>query len=91
MNKSYVSHSTHLLQEIDRKMSIIGSTLQQISESLITKEVYTIHYMLLEVSQSLLTLQQDPKMTTLAKELSLQLQDIQEQYKQLFAKKEKYY
>ncbi|MEK4677468.1 MULTISPECIES: hypothetical protein [Bacillus] len=90
MNKSYVSDSTHLLQEIDRKMSIIGSTLQQISESLITKEVYTIHYMLLEVSKSLLTLQQDPKMTTLAKELSLQLQDIQEQYKQLFAKKEKY-
>ena len=36
--------------------------------------------MLLEVSQLLLMLQQEPKMTSLAKGLSLQLQTIQEEY-----------
>ncbi|MGQ7191718.1 hypothetical protein ACUODJ_60935, partial [Escherichia sp. HC-CC] len=44
--------------------------------------------MLLKVSQLLLILQQDLKMTPLAKGLSLQLQSIQEQYNRLFSKGE---
>ncbi|WP_431188105.1 hypothetical protein [Bacillus mycoides] len=39
--------------------------------------------MLLEVAQLLLILQQDLKMTPLAKGLSLQLQSIQEKYNRL--------
>ncbi|MDP1460052.1 hypothetical protein Q8G37_27205 [Bacillus wiedmannii] len=44
--------------------------------------------MLIKVSQLLLILQQDLKMTPLAKGLHLQLQSIQEQYNQLFDKGE---
>nr|WLE91002.1 hypothetical protein GGBNIMDK_00033 [Bacillus cereus] len=44
--------------------------------------------MLIKVSQLLLILQQDLKMTPLAKGLSLQLQSIQEQYNRLFSKGE---
>ncbi|MGX5633475.1 hypothetical protein [Bacillus thuringiensis] len=40
------------------------------------------------MSQLLLVLQQDPKMTSLAKGLSLQLKSIQEQYNQLFGTEE---
>ncbi|MGR5880982.1 hypothetical protein ACT7DC_01930 [Bacillus cereus] len=47
--------------------------------------------MLLKVSQLLLILQQDPKMTSLAKGLSLQLQSIQEQYNQLYGAEEMRY
>ncbi|MHB0802130.1 hypothetical protein PVK73_21590 [Bacillus thuringiensis] len=88
VDKSGSDDSIQLLQEIDRKMSIIESILQQISRKMITEEVYKIHHMLLEVSQLLLTLQEDPKMTPLAKGLSLQLQNTQEQYNRLFSKGE---
>ncbi|MED3466968.1 hypothetical protein ACQVTU_34070 [Bacillus cereus] len=44
--------------------------------------------MLIKVSQLLLVLQQDPKMTSLAKGLSLQLKSIQEQYNRLLSKGE---
>ncbi|WP_257141476.1 hypothetical protein [Bacillus toyonensis] len=73
MDKSWSGNSAQLLREIDRKMSIIESILQQISVDWVIEEVYEIHYMLLEVSQLLLTLQPDLKMTPLAKGLSLQL------------------
>ncbi|WP_217993504.1 hypothetical protein [Bacillus toyonensis] len=88
VDTSWSGNSKQLLQEIDQKMSIIESVLQQITRGLITKDVYKIHHMLLEVSQSLLTLQQDPKMTPLAKGLSLQLQNIQKQYNRLFDREE---
>lgn len=88
VDKSGSDDSIQLLQEIDRKMSIIESILQQISRKMITEEVYKIHHMLLEVSQLLLTLQEDPKMTPLAKGLSLQLQNTQEQYNRLLSKGE---
>ncbi|WP_269061756.1 hypothetical protein [Bacillus sp. SRB3LM] len=39
--------------------------------------------MLIEVSQLLLTLEQEPKMASLAKCLSLQLQTIQEEYNRI--------
>ncbi|MGR5966647.1 hypothetical protein ACT7DB_31015 [Bacillus cereus] len=77
-----------LLQEIDWKMSRIESILQQVSVDGLIEEAYEIHEMLLKVSQLLLILQQDLKMTPLAKGLSLQLQSIQEQYNQLFSKGE---
>ncbi|MGR5881053.1 hypothetical protein ACT7C1_12860 [Bacillus paranthracis] len=86
VDKSWSGNSTQLLQDIDRKMSIIEAFLQQISEDLVAEEVYEIHQMIIEVSQLLLTLQQDPKMTPLAKGLSSQLQTIQEQYNRLFGK-----
>ncbi|PGA90695.1 hypothetical protein [Bacillus toyonensis] len=88
VDKSWSGNSTQLLQEIDQKMSIIESILQQIFGDWRTEEVYEIHQMIIEVSQLLLTLQQDPKMTPLAKELSLQLQTIQEQYNRLFGRGE---
>ncbi|PGA90435.1 hypothetical protein [Bacillus toyonensis] len=88
MDKSCFRDSTQLLQEIDRKMSIIESILQQISGYLVTEDIYEIHYMLVEVSQLLLTLQHGPKMKPLAKTLSLQLKNIQEQYNRLFCRED---
>ncbi|MGQ0516234.1 hypothetical protein ACT453_34885, partial [Bacillus sp. D-CC] len=61
------------------KMSRIESILQQVSVDGLIEEAYEIHEMLIKVSQLLLILQQDLKMTPLAKGLSLQLQSIQEQ------------
>ncbi|PES11463.1 hypothetical protein CN488_29350 [Bacillus anthracis] len=69
-------------------MSRIKSILQQVSVYGLIEEAYEIHEMLLKVSQLLLILQQDPKMTSLAKGLSLQLQTIQEEYNRLFGKGE---
>lgn len=88
MDKSWSSNSAQLLQEIDWKMSRIESILQQVSIDGLIEESYEIHEMLLKVSQLLLILQQDPKMTSLAKGLSLQLQSIQEQYNQLYGAEE---
>lgn len=88
VDKSCFGDATQLLQEIDWKMSIIESTLQQIPGYFVTEEVYEIHHMLLEVSQLLLTLQPDPKTKPLAKGLSLQLQSIQEEYNRLFCRGE---
>ncbi|HDR7494388.1 TPA: hypothetical protein QCX40_005080 [Bacillus cereus] len=90
MDKSWSGNSTQLLQDIDRKMSLIESILQQTFGDWRTEEIYEIHQMIIEVSQLLLTLQQDPKMTPLAKGLSLQLQTIQEQYNRMFGKGEIY-
>ncbi|WP_144507269.1 hypothetical protein [Bacillus mycoides] len=83
MDKSWSGNSTQLLQEIDWKMSRIESILQQSSINGVIEEAYEIHEMLLEVAQLLLILQQDLKMTPLAKGLSLQLQSIQEKYNRL--------
>ncbi|PHG62742.1 hypothetical protein [Bacillus toyonensis] len=83
MNKSLSDASKQLLQEIDRKMSIMESILQHISGYVIAEEAYEVHQMLLEISQLLLLLEQDPKMASLAKGLSLQLQTIQEQYNRI--------
>ena len=88
MDKSWSSNSAQLLQEIDWKMSRIESILQQVSIDGLMEELYEIHEMLLKVSQLSLILQQDRKMTPLAKGLHLQLQSIQEQYNQLFDKGE---
>ncbi|OLR25795.1 hypothetical protein [Bacillus cereus] len=88
MDKLYFSNSTQLLQEIDWKMSLIEAFLQQILEDRGKEEIYEMHQIIIEVSQLLLSLQQDPKMTSLAKGLSLQLQNIQEQYNQLFSRRE---
>ena len=88
MDKSWSGNSTQLLQEIDWKMSRIKSILQQVSVDGLIEEAYEIHEMLIKVSQLLLILQQDLKMTPLAKGLSLQLQSIQEQYNRLFSKGE---
>ncbi|MGH0992067.1 hypothetical protein [Bacillus cereus] len=88
VDKSWPSDSTQVLQEIDQKMSLIESILQQILGDWQIEEVDEIHQMIIEVSQLLLILQQDPKVTSLAKGLSLQLQSIQEQYNQLFDKGE---
>ncbi|MES5943722.1 MULTISPECIES: hypothetical protein [unclassified Bacillus cereus group] len=88
MDKSWSGNSAQLLQEIDWKMSKIESILQQVSIDGLIEESYEIHEMLIKVSQLLLTLQQDPKMTSLAKGLSLQLQSIQEQYNQLYGAEE---
>ncbi|MGE6964344.1 hypothetical protein ACQKIW_32055 [Bacillus thuringiensis] len=76
--------STQLRQKIDQKMSRMESILQNISGFLVAEEKYEVHQIFLEVSQLLLALQQDAKMTPLAKELSLQLESIQEQYNCLF-------
>ncbi|OOR74900.1 MULTISPECIES: hypothetical protein [Bacillus] len=86
VDKSRSGNSTQLLQEIDWKMRRIESILQQVSVDGLIEEAYEIHEMLIKVSQLLLILQQDPKMTPLAKGLSLQLQSIQEQYNRLFGK-----
>ncbi|OLR26447.1 hypothetical protein [Bacillus cereus] len=86
MDKSWSSNSAQLLQEIDWKMSKIESILQQVYIDGLIEDVYEIHEMLIKVSQLLLTLQQDPKMTSLAKGLSSQLQSIQEQYNRLFGR-----
>ena len=88
MDKSWSGNSKQLLQEIDGKMGRIESILQQIYIDGLIEEVYEIHEMLIKVSQLLLVLQQDPKMTSLAKGLSLQLKSIQEQYNQLFGTEE---
>ena len=86
MDKSWSSNSAQLLQEIDWKMSKIESILQQVYIDGLIEEVYEIHEMLIKVSQLLLVLQQDPKMTSLAKGLSLQLKSLQEQYNRLLSK-----
>ncbi|HDR4885363.1 TPA: hypothetical protein QCR18_004640 [Bacillus cereus] len=85
MNKSLSSGSNQLLQEIDQKMRIIESMLilRYISGHVPTEEAYEVHQMLLEVSQLLLTLEQESKMASLAKGLSLQLQTIQEEYNRI--------
>ncbi|MHA2896262.1 hypothetical protein [Bacillus cereus] len=85
MNKSLSDSSNQLLREIDRKMSIIESMLirRYISGHVPTEEAYEVHQMLLEVSQLLLTLEQEPKMVSLAKGLSLQLQTVQEEYNRI--------
>ncbi|MEK4614338.1 hypothetical protein [Bacillus sp. FSL K6-0067] len=88
MDKSWSGDSAQLLQEIDWKMSRMESILQQVSVDGLIEEAYEIHEMLIKVSQLLLILQQDLKMTPLAKGLSLQLQSIQEQYNRLFGKGE---
>ncbi|MBW3496578.1 hypothetical protein [Bacillus sp. FDAARGOS_1420] len=88
MDKSWSGNSTQLLQEIDWEMSRIESIFQQVSIDGLIEESYEIHEMLIKVSQLLLILQQDLKMTPLAKGLSLQLQSIQEQYNRLFSKGE---
>ncbi|MGQ4288469.1 hypothetical protein ACS4JF_28655 [Bacillus thuringiensis] len=69
-------------------MGRIESILQQVYIDGLIEEVYEIHEMLIKVSQLLLTLQQDPKMTSLAKGLSLQLKSLQEQYNRLLSKGE---
>jgi uncharacterized protein YsxB (DUF464 family) len=85
LNKSLSSGSNQLLQEIDQKMRIIESMLilRYVSGHVPTEEAYEVHQMLLEVSQLLLTLEQEPKMASLAKGLSLQLQTIQEEYNKI--------
>ncbi|MGR5897560.1 hypothetical protein ACT7C8_01370 [Bacillus cereus] len=85
MNKSLSSGSNQLLQEIDQKMRIIESMLilRYISGHVPTEEAYEVHQMLIEVSQLLLTLEQESKMASLAKGLSQQLQTIQEEYKRI--------
>ncbi|MBG9832098.1 MULTISPECIES: hypothetical protein [Bacillus cereus group] len=85
MNKSLSSGSNQLLQEIDQKMRIIESMLilHYISGYVPTEEAYEVHQMLLEVAQLLLMLEQEPKMVSLAKGLSLQLQTIQEEYNRI--------
>lgn len=88
MDKSWSGNSAQLLQEIDGKMGRIESILQQVYIDGLIEEVYEIHEMLIKVSQLLLTLQQDPKMTSLAKGLSLQLKSLQEQYNRLLSKGE---
>ncbi|PGW42173.1 hypothetical protein, partial [Bacillus thuringiensis] len=69
MNKSLSDSSNQLLQEIDRKMSTIESMLilRYIFGYVPTEEAYDVHQMLVEVSQLLLMLQQEPKMASLAK------------------------
>ncbi|AUB67195.1 hypothetical protein CSW12_31295 (plasmid) [Bacillus cereus] len=88
MDKAWSGNSTQLLQEIDRKMSLIEAFLQQIFGDGSKEKIYEMHQLIIDVSQLLLTLQQDPKMTSLAKGLSLQLQSIQEQYNRLFSRSE---
>lgn len=84
MDISWSSNTIHVLQEIDWKMSRIESILQHISERSVEEVTYEIHQNILEVSQLLLTLQKDPKMTPLAKGLRIQLQSLQEQCNQIF-------
>ena len=85
MNKSLSDSSNQLLQEVDWKMSTIESMLilRYISGYVPTEEAYEVQQMLVEVSQLLLMLQQEPKMASLAKGLSLQLQTIQEEYNRI--------
>jgi uncharacterized protein YsxB (DUF464 family) len=85
-NQSLFGDSKPLLQEIDRKMSIMESILLLHSTSgyADTKEVYKVHQILLEMLNLLLILEQEPPtMASLAKELNLQLQTIQEQYNKI--------
>ncbi|AUB67142.1 hypothetical protein CSW12_30290 (plasmid) [Bacillus cereus] len=84
-NQSLFGDSKPLLQEIDRKMSIMESILLLHSTSgyVDTKEVYKVHQILLEMLNLLLILEQEPTMASLAKELNLQLQTIQEQYNKI--------
>ncbi|MGY1423421.1 hypothetical protein [Bacillus cereus] len=88
MDKSWSGNSAQLLQEIDWKMSRMESILQQVPIDGLLEEAYEIHELLIKVSLLLLNLQQDLKMTSLAKGLSLHLQSIQDQYSQLFDKGE---
>ncbi|WP_256703136.1 hypothetical protein [Bacillus cereus] len=50
MNKLLSGGSKQLLQEINRKMSIIESILQRISRYVVAGTAYKIHQMSLEVS-----------------------------------------
>jgi hypothetical protein len=85
LDKSISCDSTQLLRKIDQKMRRIESILRNISIFLITEEKFEVHQLLLEISQLLLALQQNPKMAPLAnKGLSLQLQNLQEQYNYSF-------
>lgn len=84
LDKSISCDSTQLLRKIDQKMRRIEFALLNISIFLITEEKFEIHQLLLEISQLLLALQQNPKMAPLAKGLSLQLQNLQEQYNYSF-------
>jgi hypothetical protein len=85
LDKSISCDSTQLLRKIDQKMRRIAqSILRNISIFLITEEKFEVHQLLLEISQLLLALQQNPKMAPLAKGLSLQLQNLQEQYNYSF-------
>ncbi|MGR5865067.1 hypothetical protein ACT7DZ_17350 [Bacillus cereus] len=88
MDKAWSGNSMQILQDIDRKMSLIEAFLQQIFGDWSKEEIYEMHQIIIEVSHLLLILQQDPKVTSLAKGLSLQLQSIQEQYNQLFRRGE---
>ncbi|QDZ77809.1 hypothetical protein [Bacillus cereus] len=88
MDKAWSDNSMQVLQDIDRKMSLIEAFLQQIFGGWSKEEIYEIHQIIIEVSHLLLILQQDSKVTSLAKGLSLQLQSIQEQYNQLFRRRE---
>ncbi|MEK4503995.1 hypothetical protein ACQVTU_32720 [Bacillus cereus] len=88
MDKAWSGNSMQILQDIDRKMSLIEAFLQQIFGDWSKEEIYEMHQIIIEVSHLLLILQQDPKVTSLAKGLSLQLQSIQEQYNQLFRRRE---
>ncbi|WP_242476227.1 hypothetical protein [Bacillus cereus] len=77
MDKSWSRISKMLLREIHQKMRRTEPMLQNISGFLVVEEQYEIHQILIEVSQLLLKLPQDPKLTPCAKGLSLQLQKIQ--------------
>ncbi|WP_240514843.1 hypothetical protein [Bacillus cereus] len=65
MDKSWSDNSAQLLQEIDWKMSRMEPILQQVSVDGLIEEAYEIHEILIKVSQLLLILQQDRKMTPL--------------------------
>ncbi|QDZ74538.1 hypothetical protein [Bacillus cereus] len=88
MDKSISHDSTRLLRKIDQKMRRIEFVFRNTSRFLIAEEKFEVHQLLLEVSQLLLTLQRNSKMTPLAKELSLQLQNLQEQYNYSFCRGE---
>ncbi len=86
VNKFWTCDTQQLLQEIDQKMRRIESILQSISKFSACEEKEEIHQMLLEVAQLLLLLQQNPKVTPLAKGLGLQLQNIQKHFNQTFSR-----
>ncbi|MGR5970664.1 hypothetical protein ACT7C1_32735 [Bacillus paranthracis] len=69
MDKAWSGNSMQVLQDIDRKMSLIEVFLQQIFGDWSKEEIYEIHQIIIEVSHLLLILQQDPKVTSLAKRI----------------------
>ncbi|ARO21318.1 hypothetical protein B2J90_28240 (plasmid) [Bacillus tropicus] len=86
MSKILSGDSKQLLQEVDRKMSIIESILQNSSGYVVAEEVSKIHQLLLEASRLLLLLEQDHRMASHAKELNLQLQTFKEHYNQIMSR-----